>query len=171
MTTKVNLKIQTPIHWPEHCAVCGAEPSAWVTSRCSMVVGVGYYIVVWSRRHRIIELRYPVCKRHDRLATLAGIISQRSLGNLAAGFLVFYTGLIVFGALGRMIYSGYRPESFEVLLWCSAFFIGGTAAAIWASRFTPVKITGAKGDTITVKIASASYASEFLGLNGAAVSN
>lgn len=170
MTSKVNLNIQTPIHWPEHCAVCGAEPSAWVISRCSIVVGVGYYIVVWTRKRRIVELRYPVCKRHEFLATLAGLISQRSLLNLAAGVLIFYAGLIVFGALGAMIRSGRLPESSEVLLWCSAIFIGGTAAGVWASRFTPVKIMGAKGDTITIKIASAHYAGEFLGLNGTAVS-
>ena len=136
-----------------------------------MVVGVRDYIVVGTRGRRIIEVRYPICKRYEFLATLAGLISQRSLLNLAAGFLIFYAGWIVFGALGAMIHSGRRPESFEVLLWCSAIFIAGTAAGIWASRFTPVKVMGAKGDTITVKIASANYAGEFLGLNGTAVSN
>jgi len=142
MTTEVSLNIQTPIHWPEHCAVCGAEPSAWVASRYSMVVGVGYYVVVWTTKYRIFELRYPVCKRHKLVATLAGFISRRSLLNLAAGVLIAYAGLFAFSALGAMTYGQRPPESFEALLWSSAIFIGGTAVGIWASRRTPVKVMG-----------------------------
>jgi len=103
------------------------------------------------------------------VATLAGFISRRSLLNLAAGVLIAYAGLFAFSDLGAMTYGQRRPESFEALLWSSAILIGGTAVGIWAPRRTPVKVMGAKGNTITVKIASANYASEFLNPNGAAV--
>jgi hypothetical protein len=82
------------LYWPPKCAYCNAPATNTVTARCSAVKSVGYDVIVWTTTTREIAVNYPVCSTHRLKATVASILSARSMFYLAVG------GMSVFGLLG-----------------------------------------------------------------------
>jgi len=82
--------------------------------------------------------------------------------------MVVYAGIGFFAGLYQILTIG-TPAVGEAFPWFSVVFFGGTAAGVWAARFTPVKVTDAQGDLITIKFSSDDYAKSFMALNAAPV--
>lgn len=157
-----------PLRWPEGCAACGAPATTTVETTCSVVTGVGYYVLFIRTTHLRMRLTYPVCRRHAGIARVAGVVSARNLFNLALGVAWAYSALGLVAA-AYMWLSSRQPPNEGALFWFGAIFVSGLAAYFLARRFTPVRLNGATQDTTTLSIANDRYADEFMRLNATSV--
>lgn len=163
---KFELSLSEGIRWPQECAVCGGPAGRTARASCSVARNLRYRVVYlgWTR-HRV-SVRYPVCYKHQSLAWALGVITQRSLVNLAIGFLI--TFLFAFGVLLPLVAwfaSDIRLENPAGSIYASILFVIGLALFLWSQRTVPVKIKDVTEETLKLWIARPSFASALLRLN------
>jgi hypothetical protein len=163
---KLDLSISDSIHWPQECAVCGAPAGHTAKASCSVARNLRYRVVYlgWTR-HRV-SLNYPVCSKHRWFAWVLGVITQRSLVNLAIGFLV--TFLFFFGVILPLVawfVDGIRPGNPSSAVYMSIVFVIFLALFIWSQKSVPVKIKDVTNETMKLWFSCPNFASAFLRLN------
>lgn len=160
---------QGHIRWPAKCAACGLPATATVKSSCSIVTGVGYYVLFMRTTHLRTSISYPVCGRHLWLARIAGIISARNLLNLALCVLWAFPAMAVIFVVFDKLFNGVSIEAPDVVLTNSVIVAIGIAVFMFGRRFTPIKLTAATEEAVTIFIRDDTYAHEFENLNARVV--
>lgn len=115
------------------------------------------------------SIRYPVCRHHLWLALIAGMISARNLFNLALGVLWAFPAMAVIFVVFDKLFNGAPIKAPDVMLTNSVIAAIGIAVFMFGKRFTPVKLTVATEEAVTISIRDNTYAHEFENLNASII--
>lgn len=168
---KFELSQSEGMHWPQECAVCGGPAGRTARASCSVSRNLKYRVVYLGWTQHRVSVSYPVCSKHRWLAWALGVITQRSLVNLAISFLV--TLFFAFGVILPLVAwftSGIRLENPSGGIYMSIIFLVCLALFLWSQRSVPVRIKDVTDETMRLWFARPGFASAFLRLNEPAAS-
>jgi len=152
--------------WPNKCAACGKPATHEISSKCSVVTKVGYFVLFATTTHRVVRITYPVCAKHRLIGPIAAKLSQRNLINLGLGVIAcfFIYGICV--ALYQSIVLGKITVSTEFLIFEIIYILTYFGLYYWSKNNTPVKINNATENEIELQFSNDQYSKEFINLNG-----
>ena len=162
---KHNFNRNRDFFWPNKCAACGKAATHEISSDCSVVTKVGYFVLFATTTHRVVTISYPVCAKHRLIGAIAAKLSQRNLLNLGLGvFAVFFLFGIWFGLFDPFVKGGKVVLTdfliFEII-YCFTYF----GLYFWSKYNTPVKINNATEQEIELSFSNDLYGKEFVNLN------
>jgi hypothetical protein len=137
-----------------------------ISSKCSVVTKVKYFLLFATTTHRVAKISYPVCAKHRMIGAIATKLSQRNLLNLGFGVLAcfFIYGICV--ALYQSIVLGKIIVSTEFLMFEIMYILTYFGLYYWSKHNTPVKITNATENEIELLFSNEQYSKDFIKLNG-----
>ena len=168
---KFQLSLSDGMRWPQECAMCGGPAGRTARATCSISRNLKYRVVYLAWTQHRVSVSHPVCSKHRWIAWVLGVVSQRSLVNLAIGFLVTFSfAFSVVLPLVAWFASGIPVENPSVAIYSLIIFLGCVALFLWSQRSVPVKIKDVTDETMRLWFARPSFASAFLRLNEPAAS-
>jgi hypothetical protein len=163
---KFELSLSEGIRWPQECAVCGGPAGRTARASCSVSRNLRYRVVYLGWTQNRVSVSYPVCSKHRWLAWALGAITQRSLVNLAIGFLVtFFFAFGVILPLVAWFANGIRLENPSGAIYMFIIFVVVLGVFLWSQRSVPVRIKDVTDETMKLWFARPGFASAFLRLN------
>lgn len=118
--------------------------------------------------HLRTSIRYPVCGRHLWIARIAGTISARNLFNLTLGVLWVFPAMGLALVAYGWLFNATPIKAPDAAL-ISVIVAVGIAVFMFGRLFTPVKLTEATEEVVTLSIRNDAYAHEFESLNASVV--
>lgn len=150
-------KLHSPsINWPERCASCCGPAEEVVETSCQIPkkIGLSLSAGAWTVSSDRVTIKYPVCSEHKRKSQLAGLMSQRGMGNL------LFLSLAILSSLCFLISIAEYSRGTASFLTLVLFLLMPTLYAV-ASHFgkknTPVKVLGFTEGSLVLDIQNQTY--------------
>lgn len=130
------------------------------------------FYLSWTTQYYSID--YPVCRVHRLFASVVGLVAQRSLFNLAAGFLLVFfiaiTGFVALREIWEWVALGSQPINLASHVELFALGLALIGILAWIQWRVPVKISNVTYERATLYLSRKELADKLVEINQPAVS-